>query len=249
MRQWYRWRYRTRSSEAHLSPPPTQIYVSAISAYVVYFPWLEVLASNRYTYRYRFGVSALEPDSDPARQKVVAMTFDVTEVGSFTDDLAAQMDRCDNGEGMECATLDSALIHYARLCCNLDKAIRLWAREVFAGRVAFDPEVEAIWLSKGLRLLCRAMDMVTRGIDSEDPCYFLEGQQVLIASVMDLHRLLKGWVTPKTAVGPSARHGLPLSLPEAEEARRRVAALPSLPTDWKPNVQRQCELYRKLKSN
>ena len=39
----------------------------------------------------------------------------------------------------------------------------------------------------------------------EGPCYILEGRQTLQSALWDLDRLLRGWVTPKLAVGPSAR--------------------------------------------
>ncbi len=175
-------------------------------------------------------------------------TFDLSAVREFTADLAAQMDRCDNGEGMECATLDGALYHYGEFCFTLSYEIRRWGLEVFAGRVEFDPEVENLWREKGRRVYSRALQMRAIGEKAEVPCYSLDGQRFLEAALWDLHRLLKGWVTPKRAVGPSARLGLDLDPAAAEEAKRRIDSLPHLPADWQPDEQGQREMYRKLRT-
>jgi hypothetical protein len=176
-------------------------------------------------------------------------TFDLAEVREFAASLDARMARCQNGEGMECATLEVALQFHANLCCEFSDRVRQWGREVFAGRVEFDPEVEVIWLAEGARLHSRAMDMLALSRGAETPCYILEGQRVLLPALWNLHRLLKGWVTPKLAVGPSARQGLTPDHPQAEEARRRVAALPALPADWKPDDPQQQAMYRMLRTS
>ena len=154
------------------------------------------------------------------------MTFDLVEVRDFVASLDARMDRCLNGEGMECATLEAALRHHAALCREFSERVREWGRQIFAGHVAFDPEVERMWISEGWRLHDRATDMHWRGQASGEPCYILEGQDALLPALWDLYRLLKGWVTPKLSVGPAARQGLPLDSAAAEQAcrRRRIAA-------------------------
>jgi hypothetical protein len=124
-------------------------------------------------------------------------TFDLAEVRNFTANLRAQMDRCDNGEGMMCAILDAALKHYAKECCTFWDAVRRWGREVFAGRVSFDPNVEQLWLAEGYQLYNRAKGMATHGQRAELPCYSLDGQALLRSALWDLYRLLTGWVTPK----------------------------------------------------
>jgi hypothetical protein len=60
--------------------------------------------------------------------------FDLATVRTFTADLETRRNRCDNGEGMECASLDDALRHYASLCCEFRESARQWGRSVFAGR-------------------------------------------------------------------------------------------------------------------
>lgn len=174
-------------------------------------------------------------------------TFDLVEVRNFAADLDARMVRCDNGEGMECASLDDALRHYATLCCHFREGVRQWGRAVFAGRVAFDPEVESVWLNEGKQLYARAVEMLAYGQNAEVPCYILDGQAVLRSALWDLAQLLGGWVTPKLAVGPSARHRVAHPPAALEEARERIAALPPLPADWQPSDPRQQNQFRRLR--
>lgn len=161
-------------------------------------------------------------------------TFDLVEVRSFVADLDSRMKRCDNGESMECADLDGALRHYALLCCELRESVRQWGRVVFAGRAAYDPEVEHVWLDECARLYSGALKMLDYSIPLEVPCYILDGQDVLKSALWDLDQLLAGWVTPKLAVGPSARQGLELTPHAALETHRRISALSPLPSNWRP---------------
>jgi len=180
-----------------------------------------------------------------AEKEVAMTTFDLAEVRGFAADLDAQMDRCDSGDGMECATLDAALLRYADLCRRFRDAVRQWGRAVFAGRVPYDPEVERAWLDVAVPLFKRATGMWQHGQESEGQCYILEGRIFLQAALWDLYRLLTGWVTPKLAVGPSARQGsIPNSL-ATDRVRRRVASLPPLPANWQPDHLSQRAVYRK----
>ena len=174
-------------------------------------------------------------------------TFDLAEVRNFAAGLGASMNRCDNGEGMECASLDDTLRHYAALCCEFREGVRQWGRAVFAGRVAFDPEVERVWLDEGVRLYSRAVEMSAYGQTAEVPCYMLDGQAVLQSALWDMYRLLENWVTPRLAVGPSARQGLALTPAASEEVRRRIEALPPLPTNWRPSDPRQQRQFDRLR--
>ncbi len=177
------------------------------------------------------------------------LTFDLVEVRGFVADLDARMMRCQNGEGMECVTLDSALLYHAGLCREFSNMVRQWGRKVFAGHVAFDPEVEMAWLREGHRLYNRAMEMHALGQTAEVPCFILEGKNLLLPALWDLYRLLKEWVTPKLAVGPSSRQGLALDIPAAEEVRQKVASLAPLPADWQPDDPRQRAMYRMLRTS
>lgn len=175
--------------------------------------------------------------------------FRLDEVHSFTTSLTAQMDRCDCGEGTECATLDAALTRYAGICCEFREAVRQWGRAVFSGRAEFDPSIESFWIKEGFRLYRRAMEMWRSGQKTEVSCFILEGKTLLQAALWDLHRLLSGWVTPRPAVGPSARQQLDLEPATVEQIRRQVAALPPLPSDWQPDDVRQQGLYRMLRKS
>jgi hypothetical protein len=174
-------------------------------------------------------------------------TFDLNEVRIFVADFDARMDRCDNGEGMMCATLDDTLRHYAALCCEFRDGIRQWGLAVFSGRVEFDPEVEHVWRSEGLHLYSRAVEMLAYGQNAEVPCFMLDGQAILQSALWDLQQLLVKWVTPKLATGPSARQGLKRTPVDSEEVRRRIEALPPLPADWQPTDAKQQKQFERLR--
>ena len=176
-------------------------------------------------------------------------TFDLTDVRRFAADLGARMDRCDNGEGMECANLDATLRHYAGLCCEFRECVRAWGRSVFAGRVTFDPETERVWREEGARLYARSTQHLADGQQAEGGCYTLEGQHALRSALWGLDQLLSGWVTPKLSVGPAARLGSTLTGTALEAAKERAAALPPLPADWQPADPRQQALFKKYRSS
>jgi hypothetical protein len=146
---------------------------------------------------------------------------------------------------MECATLDDSLRFYTQLCCVFRETLRHWGRAVFAGRVVFDPEVERIWRAECGRLFSRASEVLERGKKAEVECFTLEGL-VLEDELKDLERLQNGWVSPRLAVGPAARHPRALSPQSADEVRRRIQSLPALPADWKPMRKHGPGWLRKL---
>lgn len=175
--------------------------------------------------------------------------FDLAGVHEFTVGIGTRMDQCDDGEGAECATLDSALRRYAKLCCEFIEGVRGWGDAVFSGRAKFDPEVERVWRDEGQRLQTRAMELLGRGQRIEGPCYTLEGRQTLQSALWDLDRLLRGWVTPKPAVGPSARRRFIPGQAATEEELRQVASLPPLPAEWEPDEPGQRALFRKIRKS
>jgi hypothetical protein len=191
----------------------------------------------------------LELQRERCGKDTAMTTFDLAEVRGFAADLTARMDRCDNGEGIECATLEAALSQYAELCCKFRDEVREWGRAVFTGRVEYDAEVERAWLDEAVRLLNRAIAMWTHGQSYEGQCFILEGRVILQAALWDLYRLITGWVTPKLAVGPSARRGSAPNSLAADEARQRVASLPPLPANWQPEDLLQRALYRKVRKS
>jgi GNAT superfamily N-acetyltransferase len=114
------------------------------------------------------------------------------------------------------------------------QAVRQWGRAVFKGQVAFDPEVERVWLESGIQLYKRSIELLSYGTTAEEPCYTLDGKAVLQSALWKMAQMLSGWVTPKLAVGPSARVGgeREASRAEIDDVRRRIAALPGLPANW-----------------
>ncbi len=166
-------------------------------------------------------------------------TFDIDEVRGFVADLDARMSRCENGEGMERDSLDASLICCAELCHDFLDRVKEWGREVFAGRVAFDPPVERLWLEEGDRLRSKAMELVARGRQMADRYYWLDRLQILEVILADLDRFLKQWVTPKLSVGPSARNNWSLDPATAEEIRRRIASLPRQPANGPLNAPKR----------
>lgn len=177
-------------------------------------------------------------------------TFDLAGVRAFVSDVDARLDRCDNGEGLMCANLDDTLRHYARVCCEYREAVRHWGREVFAGRAAFDPEVETELLAHGEALYHRAQNLFAYGEEMADgPCYALEGRATLRAALLGVYELLTKWVTPALSVGPSARGALVLAPEVVAAMRARLAALPPLPADWQPADARQRRQFKKLRNS
>jgi hypothetical protein len=176
-------------------------------------------------------------------------TFDLAGVHEFTADIGTRMDRCDDGEGAECATLDHVLRHYAQLSCEFIEGVRRWGDAVFSGRAKFDPEVERVWKEEGWRLHARAMELLGRGQGTAGSGSILEGRQALQSALWDLDRLLRGWVAPKLAVGPSARRRLVPGQAATAEELRQVASLPPLPADWEPDEPGQRALFRKIRES
>ena len=174
-------------------------------------------------------------------------TFDLAGVRSFTASLTTQLDLCDNGEGTECATIDAVFRHYAATCCNYVEEVKRWCQEVFAGRVALDPDVDRLLRSEGSGLYLRALEVAAYGRKAEETCYACDEHGMLNSALWSLYRILYPWVTPRLAVGPSARLGLPLSGDQAEEARRRLAALAPLSADWTPDDPRQRRRFERFK--
>jgi hypothetical protein len=174
-------------------------------------------------------------------------TFDLADVQAFYQGLDARFTRCDNGEGMHCANLNDTLLEYAILCCEFRNGIRQWGRAVFTGRAKFDPEVEKFWKDKAAKLFWRAFELLSYGERQEGPCYTLEGKAALQSALWELSNLLNNWVTPSLAVGPSARHKVVMSPEEAADIRRRIEALPPLPSDWQPTDAQQRDLLRKMR--
>lgn len=175
-------------------------------------------------------------------------TFDFNQVREFADGINARLDECENGEGMQCYSLDATMTFCAERCCEFAVELRKWGRGVFSGKVAFDEVAEQLWKAELLRLYRRGLSLFEQGRQAEDVCFVLEGQSKLAVSLFTLHKLLSPWVTPKLAVGPSPRQGY-LGDRFFNEAKEQLSTLPPLPSEWKPVDPSQMVRLRKLPSD
>ena len=166
-------------------------------------------------------------------------TFELEEVRQFATDLEVRMNECDDGEGMFCTTIDETLQHYAKLCCEFCEQVQLWDRAVFTGQVAFDEEIDQVFLKEADQLYRRASEMAKYGPGVEEQCGILDGNAAIRAALWKLFQLLNPWQSPKLARSPAARLLKTLDSSAIEEARRRVDSLPPLPSDWQPDLLRQ----------
>jgi hypothetical protein len=205
-------------------------------------------------------------------------TLSVSGVRSFTSNLIDRMDRYDISEPIESATpdaaspryddlattnqpsfgtsmaipivaLDAALLHFAEWCGEFRYEVRQWKQAVFTGREVYDHAFDSELRNAGSRLSARAhkiLEFCQRFTRTCDP---LNGQSELQDALRDLDKLLKGWVTPKLAVGPGPRRwSMPDSDP-TDETRQAIKSLPPLPADWEPDDPDQKAIYRELRNS
>ncbi len=157
-------------------------------------------------------------------------TSEPAAVRSFLADLDARMAAGRDGDDPDRPLIDADLRDQAAICLEFREAARRWARDVFAGRVAFDGEVERAWIAEGRRLLAQAMKTWQRGLRTVVPGGAEEELASLHLAIDDLDQFLRAWVTPQLAVGPSARVKLDLSDEEVQAVRRKLADLPPPPS-------------------
>jgi hypothetical protein len=170
-------------------------------------------------------------------------TFDFNKVREFADGLNGKLDRCDHGEGDQCATIEKSLELYAECCCSFYITARNWARDVFTGKVAFDATTEQMWLAELERLYTRSMKLSGVIARFQAPCYTLDEGRHLTYALFWLDYLRDNWRTPRLAVGPSARRKL--SPENIAKAKEKLASLPSLPKDWEPsNLDQRVRLHK-----
>jgi hypothetical protein len=176
----------------------------------------------------------------------MAGTINLAAARRFADDLNERARRCDNGEGMLCASLDESIQHYVQLCEQLRAYINEWARSVFAGQIAFDPEVDALLNAEARRLLRRAKRVAARGRTLGGECFELQGLDALHYHIADFDYLLENWVKPRLAVSPAPR--VPLSEATASEVAQRLPSLPPLPSDWRPSEAEQLVFFQRQRA-
>lgn len=174
-------------------------------------------------------------------------TFDLANVREFTTGVDL-LNECDNGEGMECANFDFLLGHSAECCNVFVETVRRWGREVFAGRVAYDAEVENLFKQRGHNLHAEALGLLDKAHGIEISCFEFDHQPDLQIAVLSLDEFLRGWVTPRLAVSPSARLRPEQTPEQFENSLRRLESLSPLPADWEPAAPDQRSMYRRLRN-
>ena len=173
-------------------------------------------------------------------------TLDLPAVRRFSDGLNERLRQCDNGEGTVCSNLEESISYYVALCDELRGYVNEWARAVFTGRVAFDPEVEALLKKAAQALLGRAKQVAARGRATEGECFELQNLDALHYRIADFDYLLENWVSPRLSAGPAPR----VKLPDAAEQQiiERLEKLPALPSNWRPTNPEQLTFFQKKKA-
>jgi len=167
----------------------------------------------------------------------------VEDILDFTASLNLQLDRCDNGEGMECSSMDASLERYANCCCEMTQQVKRWGRDVFAGRIPYEQAADDAWFHASVTLNNRAVELHDRAQGMEIPCYDFSGLNKLRAALYGLYPLLDGWVSPRRSVGPSARQATKSA--GMETVQKRITELRPLPKGWVPADVRQLSVFRK----
>lgn len=173
-------------------------------------------------------------------------TLDLPAARRFSEDLNRRILQCDNGEGMECANLESTLNHYADLCHELQTTIAGWANSVFSGETGFDVEVEAVLKNEARVLVARAKQVAAYGRALDAECYKLHALNRLHYLLADLDYLLEHWASPKLAVGPGPR--VRTSSGVDREVMACLQGLPPLLADWEPTDPELLAWYRNRKA-
>lgn len=154
-------------------------------------------------------------------------TFDYEQVQAVLSPIKAKFRECTHPEGTECETLDKHLECCAEICLEVHLAVVVWAQDVFAGRVVFDPEAERLWKTELAHIYSRACGDWRIGRRAEVPCWELPGQSKLETALWNLSYLLQNWVTPRPSVAPSPRALLTIDEVSRAAMRERLASLPA----------------------
>ncbi len=131
-------------------------------------------------------------------------TYDLPAVQQFALEIHSRRASC-NGEGMFCSNVDESLGCHFKVCDELIQAVTNWAREVFAGRIEFEPEVERVFKSELERALDDARSCAQFGRSVTTECFNLERLSSLESAVQRIDFLLKNWISPQKSVAPGPR--------------------------------------------
>ncbi|MFO0927292.1 MAG: hypothetical protein U0736_09665 [Gemmataceae bacterium] len=155
-------------------------------------------------------------------------TLDLEALRLFTDELTERARRCDNGEGLLCASLEASIEHYVQLCRELRACVNRWAHAVFTGEAECDPGAEALLRRTLQAMLRRAKEVAARGRAMDGQCFVLLGLNDLHFLIADIDYLLENWVTPRRAVSPAPR--TKLTRETERQVADRLTQLATLPT-------------------
>jgi hypothetical protein len=154
-------------------------------------------------------------------------TFEYEQVNAILSPLKAKFQDCAHGEGNQCETLDKHLDCWAEICFEVHAAFVTWAKNVFAGKIAFNREVENLWRAELAQIYSQAKKTWQIGRKAEVPCWDLPGQSKLETALWHLNFLLQDWVSPKQSVAPSARVTLQLNADQSAAIHQQLADLPA----------------------
>jgi hypothetical protein len=173
-------------------------------------------------------------------------TYDLAAVRHFTEDLSNRRNRCDNGEGQICSSLEQKIGQYVRMCEELRSAIKQWARAIFAGDAEYDSEVERVWKTELTSLLHHAKQVAAQGRAMNWQCYELQWLDSLHYCVADFDYVLANWVSPRLSTSPAPRTRL--SEDTKRKAAERLEKLAPLSSDWQPTDPEQLAFFQKQKA-
>ena len=160
--------------------------------------------------------------------------LDLPAVRVFAAELRDRIRHRENGNGSMHGDSGRDACYYVQACDDFHAFAGGWAKAVFSGRVAFEREAEDLLKGEAEHLLREATGAaaLARGTDAVSE---LEDR------IARLARLLEKWVSPRLAVGPSAR--VILSDASAKQIRERLDTLAPLPADWRPTGPEQLKIF------
>jgi hypothetical protein len=154
-------------------------------------------------------------------------TYDIESVRRFADEVENQWKECDGSSF--CSDLDQHIHCLAAVCEVWQNAVRDWAIAVFAGKVEFDPKVEAFFKGELRRVANQARPHVQHGREVQSDCHNLERLNDLELMVTEIDFLLANWVRPQRSIAPGPR--VQTTQEAAEQIATKVQSLPPLPAD------------------
>jgi hypothetical protein len=176
------------------------------------------------------------------------VTCDFDEVKEKTNGFEVKLDECESGEALYCYNLDKTLTCSAEQYFKFAEEVRRWANDVFCGTVIFDPAAETLWKASLENFYQRATRLLSNGYaaSGEHGCDTLNGANKLKLALFAMNQLLHPWITPKLAVGPSARQQYTTDPAKLEEGQKRLESLAPLPSDWKPYNKQQAIMLQRI---